>query len=65
MFRCRTAENVTWLGGGTSQFQFHLSSELINKAAFLKIACDVSLCHHDDVSGTAGRLSGGDAIPQV
>jgi len=65
MFRCQTAENVTWLGGGTSRFQFHLSRGLISSAAFLKITCDVSLCRHDDVGDSAGRLSGGDALPQV
>ena len=66
MFRCRTADNVTWLGEETSRFQFHLSHELIVKAAFVKIFCDVSLCRHDSDSGAAaGRLGGGDAMPQV
>jgi len=58
---------VTWLGDDaeTSRFQFHLSRELMSRSAFVKIVCDVSLCRDDSGGGTAGRLAGGDAIPQV
>jgi len=54
------ADNVTWLGEKTSQFQFRLSHKLTSEAAFVNIFCDVSLCRRD-----ASRLTGGDTVSQV
>ena len=69
LFRCRTADNVTWLDDETSRFQFRLSHD-DGALNIVNIVCEVVLCRRGNDSSAAaiavsGSVGPGSYLPKV